>query len=79
MNKNINKNKIINKDKLIRISWSAGQAIMLVTTFILGSWFVVIATMYSFLMGIQFCRNNWIKGMPKVEVTNKIIKKEDLK
>jgi len=73
------KEKTINKKMLNRFLWSFGQMIMILITFIVGSWFILIASMYSFMMGIIFCRNNWVKGMNKVIVTDKIIKKEDIK
>lgn len=73
------KNKMINKKQIRKFSWTTGQMIMIFITFYVGAWFALFVGLYSFLMGMDFCRNNWVHNMPKVIVTNEIIKKEDIK
>lgn len=73
------KNKNINKKQLKKFYWSAGNAVMIILTFVLGSWFGLFLGMYSFLMGIKFCQNNWVAGMPKVILTDRKVTKEDTK
>jgi len=77
--KNTNKNQAINKRQLKKFSWTVGQAIMIGVTFYLGAWFSLFVGLYSFLMGMDFCRNNWVHNMPKVVVTDQIVSKEDIK